>query len=95
MPKAYVLINCESGYETLVTKSIKSIKNDDDDDNVLVCNIVYGLYDIIVEINFDNLNQLQNIIQKSYKALKSPFPFLFQLNLLYCLFSYNDSFTSC
>ena len=62
MPKAYVLINCTSGYETLVTKSIESIKNDDDDDNVLGCNIVYGLYDIIVEINFDNLNQLQNII---------------------------------
>ena len=51
MSKAYVLINCNSGYETLVT-SIKSIKNNDDDnDNVLACNIVYGLYDIIVEIN--------------------------------------------
>ena len=61
MPKAYVLINCTFGYETLVTKSIESIKNYDDDDNVLGCNIVYGLYDIIVEINFDNLNQLQNI----------------------------------
>ena len=69
MPKAYVLINCTSGYETLVTKSIKSIKNDDDDDNVLVCNIVYGLYDIIVEINFDNLNQLQNIIQKKIRKI--------------------------
>ena len=69
MPKAYVLINCTSGYETLVTKSIKSIKNDDDDDNVLGCNIVYGLYDIIVEINFDNLNQLQNIIQKKIRKI--------------------------
>ena len=68
MSKAYVLINCNSGYETLVTKSIKSIKNDDDN-NVLTCNIVYGLYDIIVEINFDNLNQLQNIIQKKIRKI--------------------------
>jgi DNA-binding Lrp family transcriptional regulator len=70
MPKAYVLINCNSGYETLVIKSIKSIKNDDDDDdNVLAYNIVYGLYDIIVEINFDSLNQLQNIIQKKIRKI--------------------------
>ncbi len=48
MPKAYVLINCESGYETLVTKSIKLIN----DDNVSASNIVYGLYDIVVEIKF-------------------------------------------
>ena len=45
MPKAYILINCESGYESPVAKSIKSI------DNVLTCSIVYGVYDILVEIN--------------------------------------------
>jgi DNA-binding Lrp family transcriptional regulator len=53
MPQAYVLINCESGYETLVAKSIKLI------DNILTCSIVYGVYDIIVEVRFDTLNQLE------------------------------------
>jgi DNA-binding Lrp family transcriptional regulator len=63
MPKAYVLINCESGYEALVAKSIKSI------DNVLTCNIVYGVYDIIVEVIFDTLKQLQDIIQKNIRKI--------------------------
>ena len=46
MPKAYILINCESGYESPVVKSIKSI------DCVLTCSIIYGVYDILVEIIF-------------------------------------------
>jgi len=61
MPKAYILINCNSGYETLVAKSIKSIE---DDNKVLACNIVYGIYDIVVEIKFKTMRELQNIIQK-------------------------------
>ena len=63
MPKAYILINCESGYESLVAKSIKSI------DNVLTCSIVYGAYDIIVEIMFDTLKQLEYIIKKRIRQI--------------------------
>lgn len=63
MPQAYVLINCESGYETLVAKSIKLI------DNILTCSIVYGVYDIIVEVRFDTLNQLEYIIQKRIRKI--------------------------
>jgi len=58
MPKAYILINCESGYESPVVKSIKSI------DCVLTCSIVYGVYDILVEIIYDTLKQLDYIIKK-------------------------------
>lgn len=63
MLQAYVLINCESGYETLVAKSIKLI------DNILTCSIVYGVYDIIVEVRFDTLNQLEYIIQKRIRKI--------------------------
>jgi len=42
MSKAYILINCESGYESPVAKSIKSIGK------VIPCSIVYGVYDILV-----------------------------------------------
>jgi len=63
MPKAYVLIHCETGYEILVAKSIKSI------DNIVTCNIVYGVYDIIVEVIFDTLKQLEYIIQKRIRII--------------------------
>ena len=63
MPKAYVLINCESGYEARVAQSIKSL------DNIATCNIIYGVYDIIVEIIYDNLKQLEYIIQKKIRNI--------------------------
>jgi DNA-binding Lrp family transcriptional regulator len=63
MPKAYILINCESGYESLIATSIKSI------DNVLTCSIVYGVYDILIEIIFDTLKQLEYIIKKRIRKI--------------------------
>ncbi len=63
MPKAYILINCESGYESPVVKSIKSI------DCVLTCSIVYGVYDILVEIIYDTLKQLDYIIKKKIRKI--------------------------
>jgi DNA-binding Lrp family transcriptional regulator len=63
MPKAYILINCESGYESLVATSIKSI------DNVLTCSIVYGVYDILIEIIYDTLKQLEYIIKKRIRKI--------------------------
>ena len=63
MPKAYILINCETGYEKQVATSIKSL------DNIMTCNIVYGVYDLIVEIMFDTISQLQDIIQKKIRKV--------------------------
>ena len=63
MQKAYILINCESGYESLVATSIKSV------DNVLTCNIVYGVYDILIEIMFDTLKQLEYIIKNRIRKI--------------------------
>jgi DNA-binding Lrp family transcriptional regulator len=63
MQKAYILINCESGSESLVATSIKSV------DNVLTCNIVYGVYDILIEIMFDTLKQLEYIIKNRIRKI--------------------------
>ncbi|HLN35827.1 MAG TPA: Lrp/AsnC ligand binding domain-containing protein [Nitrososphaeraceae archaeon] len=63
MPKAYILINCKSGNETLVAATIKSIED------VLTCSIVYGVYDIIVEILFDKIGDLEDIIQKRIRKI--------------------------
>ena len=65
MPKAYVLINCKSGNETLVAASIKSIED------VLTCSIVYRVYDIIVEILFDKIADLEDIIQKRIRKISN------------------------
>ena len=65
MLKAYVLINCKSGNETLVAASIKSIED------VLKCSIVYGVYDIIVEILFDKIADLEDIIQKRIRKISN------------------------
>ena len=79
MPKAYILINCKSGNETLVAASIKSIED------VLTCSIVYGVYDIIVEIIFDTLKQLEYIIKKRIRKISNIeltmrlIPFAFEL----------------
>ena len=63
MAKAYVLINYKSFYETLVTTRIKLI-----DDNVLTCKQFMDY--IIVELIFETMSQLQNIIQKNLKISK-------------------------
>ena len=63
MPKAYILINCESGYESLIATSIKSV------DNVLTCSIVYGVYDILIEIIYDTLKQLEYIIKNRIRKI--------------------------
>ena len=63
MPKAYILINCETGHETPVSMNIRSIDDD------LRCNIVYGVYDIIVEVMYDTMSQLQDIIQKKIRRI--------------------------
>lgn len=65
MPKAYILINCKSGNETLVAAIIKSIED------VLTCSIVYGVYDIIVEILFDKIGDLEDIIQKRIRKISN------------------------
>ena len=65
MPKAYILINCKSGNETIVAASIKSIED------VLTCSIVYGVYDIIVEILFDKIGDLEDIIQKRIRKISN------------------------
>lgn len=63
MSKAYILINIESGSEKFVSSSIKSI------DNVLTCNVVYGAYDIIVEVVYDTMSQLQDTIQEKIRRV--------------------------
>ena len=63
MSKAYVLVNCDSGNEVIVANGIRSV------DNVLACNIVYGVYDIIVELEYDTIDELEEIVQHKIRRI--------------------------
>ena len=63
MEKAYVLIGCELGSENdIVTKLSKM-------DKVKDARIVYGDYDIVVEVETETESQMDNIITKKIRKL--------------------------
>lgn len=64
MKKSHVLINCEEGTEELVSSKIMKIKD--------VKNVerTEGYYDLIVELESDNEDQLKKIIGSEVKNIK-------------------------
>ena len=58
MPMAYVLLNTEIGAESKVLEALKKI------DGVEEAHNLWGIYDIIANINADSLEKLRNIITK-------------------------------
>lgn len=59
--KAYVLIVTTVGRETEVANEVKKING------VKEANPVYGEYDVVVEINAENLDELNKIISQIRK----------------------------
>ena len=58
-----MLVNCDSGNEVIVANGIRSV------DNILACNIVYGVYDIIVELEYDTIDELEEIVQHKIRRI--------------------------
>jgi len=56
MPKAYVLINTESGSEDAVAKVLKKIEGVDE------AYVAYGVYDIIAKIQAESMDELKALI---------------------------------
>ena len=56
MPIAYVLINAELGREKTVLKDLRAIEN------VSEVHLVYGVYDIIVKVEAENMEKLKEIL---------------------------------
>lgn len=56
MPVAYVLINCETGYEDRVIGELCGI------DGVVEVNGVYGAYDIVAKAQSDSMDKLKETI---------------------------------
>jgi DNA-binding Lrp family transcriptional regulator len=63
MPKAYVLINVESGSEDAVLKELRQIQG------VVDAYFSYGVYDIISKIKAETMEQLKDMVTKNVRTL--------------------------
>jgi DNA-binding Lrp family transcriptional regulator len=65
MTLAFVLINVEIGSEETALKAVREI------DGVVEAFRVYGVYDTIVKVNADNLDELKEIITYRIRRVNS------------------------
>jgi len=63
MPKAFVLINVESGSEDEVLKLLKSVQG------VEEAYFSYGVYDIITKIKADTMEKLKDLVTHQVRTL--------------------------
>ncbi len=65
MPKAFVLINVESGSEDTVLKELKRIEGVDE------AYFSYGVYDIITKVHAETMERLKDMVTKHIRTLTS------------------------
>ena len=63
MPKAFVLINVESGAEDEVLTELKAIENVDES------YFSYGVYDVITKIRADSMEKLKELVTTRIRSL--------------------------
>jgi DNA-binding Lrp family transcriptional regulator len=63
MPTAFILLNTEIGAETQVLKALKDI------DGVKEAHSLWGVYDIIVNVQADTIEELKEIISQRIETV--------------------------
>lgn len=63
MPRAFVLINVESGSEDEVLKELKKIEGVDE------AYFSYGVYDLITKIKADTMETLKDMVTRKIRSL--------------------------
>jgi DNA-binding Lrp family transcriptional regulator len=63
MPRAFVLINVESGAEQEVVNELKKI------DGVEEAYFSYGVYDIITKIKADSMERLKDLVTRKVRTI--------------------------
>ena len=63
MPRAFVLINVESGAEQEVVNDLKKIEG------VEEAYFSYGVYDIITKIKADSMERLKDMVTRKVRAI--------------------------
>ena len=64
MPRAYVLFNVESGSEDAVLKQLRSLSN------VEEAYVSYGVYDLIVRIKANTMEELKESVTHKIRTIK-------------------------
>jgi len=63
MPRAYVLINVESGSEDDVLKELKVVEGIEES------YFSYGVYDIVTKIKADSMDKLKELVTRKIRTL--------------------------
>ena len=63
MPRAYVLFGVSSGSEDQVLKDVQKVEG------VKEVNISYGVYDLVVKIEADSMEQLKELISRHLRRI--------------------------
>ncbi len=63
MPTAYILLNTEIGAENQVLKALRKIEGVEEAHNL------WGVYDIIANVQVDTMDKLRNIITKRIEKI--------------------------
>jgi DNA-binding Lrp family transcriptional regulator len=63
LPKAYVLINVESGFEEEVISNLRKIEG------VEEAFFSYGVYDIITKVKAESMDQLKDMVTRHLRTL--------------------------
>jgi Lrp/AsnC family transcriptional regulator for asnA, asnC and gidA len=64
MPKAYVLLNVESGSEDPVLKQLREISV------VEEAHVSYGVYDLIVKVHSETMDEMKEAISHKIRNIK-------------------------
>ncbi len=63
MPLAFVLVDSKIGVENELVKDLKSIKN------VVEAHNIYGMYDIMVKVEADTMDELRDVVHQRIRSL--------------------------
>ena len=63
MPSAFILINTEIGFEESVLKELNKLTNIKD------AYVTYGVYDIVVKVESDSMDDLKGVISHNIRRL--------------------------
>jgi DNA-binding Lrp family transcriptional regulator len=64
MPRAYVLFNVESGSEDNVLRQLRNLSN------VEEAYVSYGVYDLIIRIKADTMEELKDSVTHKIRTIK-------------------------
>ncbi|MDQ3869951.1 MAG: Lrp/AsnC ligand binding domain-containing protein [Thermoproteota archaeon] len=64
MPRAFVLLNADLGYESTLAADMKSIPG------VKEAYTVYGVYDIMIKVEADSMDKLKEFISSKIRRVK-------------------------